>query len=145
VVARERDGNAVTHAVASEEEGVPFLKRKVRKGTTVHADEAAAWNKLEAHYDLMRINHQQAYSADGACTNQAESYFSRLHRAEIGQFHRIAGPYLGRYAQEMAWKENHRRVPNGDQFRAVLALAAASGPSVDFCGYWQRSRKRAAA
>lgn len=27
-----------------------------------------------------RINHQHAYSDDGACTNQAESFFSRLRR-----------------------------------------------------------------
>jgi hypothetical protein len=33
---------------------------------------------------MRRINHRRAYSADGACTNQAESYFSRLRRAEIG-------------------------------------------------------------
>jgi len=37
----------------------------------------------------MRINHQLAYSLDGACTNQAESFFSRLRRAEWGQYHRI--------------------------------------------------------
>ncbi|UVO30400.1 transposase [Bradyrhizobium arachidis] len=28
-----------------------------------------------------------AYSFDGACTNQAEKYFSRLRRAEIGIQH----------------------------------------------------------
>jgi hypothetical protein len=33
---------------------------------------------------MKRINHQEAYSFDGACNNQAEEYFSRLRRAEIG-------------------------------------------------------------
>jgi hypothetical protein len=37
-----------------------------------------------------RHNHQEAYSLDGACTNQAEEYFSRLRRSEIG-IHHIAG------------------------------------------------------
>ena len=41
---------------------------------------------------MKRINHREAYSKDGACTNQAESYISRLRRAEIGQHHHIAGP-----------------------------------------------------
>jgi hypothetical protein len=43
-------------------------------------------------------DHQEAYSLDGACTNQAEEYFSRLRRAEIGIHHHIAGAYLLRYA-----------------------------------------------
>jgi hypothetical protein len=38
-------------------------------------------------------NHQEAYSMDGACTNQAEEYFSRLRRAEVGIHHHIAGAY----------------------------------------------------
>jgi hypothetical protein len=40
---------------------------------------------------MKRIDHSQAYSFDGACTNQAEEYFSRLRRAEIGIHHHIAG------------------------------------------------------
>jgi hypothetical protein len=51
------------------------------------------------------IHHQDAYSFDGACTNQAEEYFSRLRRAEIGIHHHIAGAYLLRYAQESSWRE----------------------------------------
>lgn len=34
------------------------------------------------------------------CTNQAESYFSRLRRMEVGTHHHIAGPYLYAYAGE---------------------------------------------
>ena len=39
---------------------------------------------------MKRINHQEAYSEDGACTNWAEEYFSRLRRAEIGVHHHDA-------------------------------------------------------
>jgi hypothetical protein len=92
---------------------------------------------------MKRINHEQAYSADGACTNMAEEYFSRLRRAEIGHHHHIAGTYLLRYAQESAWREDNRRVSNGDQTRTVAALAMKRDPSVDFCGYWQRHIKAA--
>ena len=60
-------------------------------------------------FEMKRINHGEAYSKDGACTNQAESYISRLRRAEIGQHHHIAGPHLGQYAGEMAWREDMRR------------------------------------
>jgi hypothetical protein len=47
------------------------------KGTKVHADEAAAWDHLHERFEVKRINHQEAHSLDGACTNQAEEYFSR--------------------------------------------------------------------
>jgi hypothetical protein len=73
-------------------------------------------------------------------TNQAERFFSRMRRAEIGHYHHLAGPYLLRFAQEAAWREDHRREPNGAQVDRVVALAMRNKPSVDFCGYWQRSR-----
>jgi ISXO2-like transposase domain len=56
----------------------------VAKGTVLHADEAPSWNDLHARYEVKRIDHQLAYSLDGACTNQVESYFSRLRRGEMG-------------------------------------------------------------
>jgi ISXO2-like transposase domain len=66
----------------------------------VNADEGASWNDLHSRFEMKRINHDEAYSADGACTNMAEEFFSRMRRAEIGHHHHIAGTYLLRYAQE---------------------------------------------
>lgn len=70
------------------------MRRRVAKGSVVHADEAASWDALHAHFEMKRINHQEAYSTEDACTNDAESYFSRLRRAEIGIYHSVAGQYL---------------------------------------------------
>jgi pimeloyl-ACP methyl ester carboxylesterase len=62
----------------------------------------------------------------------------------IGGFrHHVAGACLVRYAQESAWREDHRRVDNGRQVQGVIGLAMACKPSVDFCGYWQRAQKGA--
>ena len=55
-----------------------------------------------AFYDVKRINHSVAFSLGGACTNQAESYFARLRRVEMGQHHHISGKYPAAYAVEMA-------------------------------------------
>jgi hypothetical protein len=38
-----------------------------------------------------------------------------LRRAEVGIHHHIAGAYLLSYAQESSWREDNRRVSNGDQ------------------------------
>ena len=50
------------------------------------------------------INHQVGYSIGRACTNGAESYFSRLRRGEVGHHHHIAGtlPYALRPGGRLA-------------------------------------------
>src|SRR4030081_3297698 len=138
VIVRERNGNSVPAVFSSEIRAASFIKARIAKGTTVHADEAHAWDGLHERFEVKRINHQEAYSLDGACTNWAEEYFSRLRRAEVGIHHHIAGAYLLRYAQESSWREDNRRVSNGDQVSRVAALAMKRGWSVDFTGYWQR-------
>jgi transposase-like protein len=105
VVAREQDGRTIASAFKSEAGSLSFIRDKVAKGTILNADEANSWNALQARYEMRRINHEEAYSLGGACTNIAESFFSRLRRAEVGHNHHIAGVYLGRYAQEAAWRE----------------------------------------
>jgi transposase-like protein len=140
VVIRERDGRTLSQVFPSEGAATGFIKARVAKGTELMADEASSWNNLHAAFAMKRIDHSKAYSADGACTNGAEEFFSRLRRAEIGHHHHIAGVYLPRYAAEAGWRDDHRREANGAQFRAVVGLVAKNQPSVDFCGYWQRAR-----
>ena len=74
---------------------MPAIRQRINKGTVVHADESPAWNKLHARFAMQRINHQNGYSIGGACTNAAESYFSRLRGGELGH-NRRACSSLGR-------------------------------------------------
>jgi transposase-like protein len=138
VIVRERGGNSLPAVFRTEAQAISFIRARVAKGTTINADEAASWDALHGRFEMKRINHQEAYSMDGACTNAAEEFFSRLRRAEVGHHHHISGPYLLRYAQEASWREDNRRVSNGDQVDRVAQLAMGRKPSVDFCGYWQR-------
>jgi hypothetical protein len=89
---------------------------------------------------MRRINHQEAYSLDGACANWPECYFSRLRRAEIGHHHHVAGPYFLHFAQEASWRKDNRRMSNGEQVHRVAGLAMGRKLGVDFSGYWQRHR-----
>ncbi len=140
VVAREREGKTVTHVFNSEAAGVAKVASIIDLGSTVHADEAAHWDRLHTFYLTKRVNHEECYSDGEACTNQAESFFSRLRRAEIGIHHHVAGPYLNSYASEMAWREDHRRVSNGEQFLIATNAALAHPVSRQWKGYWQRLR-----
>jgi transposase-like protein len=142
VVMRERNGKTLPFVFKSEDAALPTIRARVAIGSTVHADEASHWDALHARYLTKRINHSEAYSDGEACTNQAESFFSRLRRAEIGIHHHIAGPYLAAYANEMAWREDNRRVSNGEQYLMIADAALKHPVSRQWKGYWQRESSK---
>jgi len=135
VVARERHGRTITTVAKTEADGLAFVESVVSPAATVHADEASHWDALHAKYATKRINHQQAYSWNGACTNQAESFLARLRRMVMGQHHHVSPQYLYQFANEAAWKEDHRRLSNGDLSYRKLALAMAHPVSRVWAGY----------
>ena len=144
VVMRERDGRTLPAVFRSESAALSFITGRVLPGTSLMADEAASWNDLHGRFGVSRIDHSKLYSdGSGVYTNGAEEFFSRMRRAEIGHHHHIAGTYLVRYAQEAAFREDHRRQDNGGQVRTVSTLAMHAATSVDWCGYWQRARRPA--
>jgi transposase-like protein len=144
VVARERLGSAWIWVVSKEADAVPEVRNATKGGSTVHADEANAWNILHASFVTKRVNHSVEFlSEDGACTNQAESFFARLRRSEFGIHHRICGRHLLAYSRECAWRENHRRQANGTHWNLITAAALAHPKSATWAGYWHP--KKAAA
>ena len=138
VAMRERDGQTAAVIAKSERAGANTIIDTVAAGSVIYADEGSGWDVLHARFTTRRINHQEAYSTAEACTNQVESFFSRLRRAEIGIHHHVAGPYLAAYAQEMTWREDRRRVSNGEQFLLITRAALAHPVSRQWKGYWQR-------
>ncbi len=115
------------------------IRSQVEPESILYADEASCWDSLIAHYEMKRVNHRIANRDKGADTNQAESFFSRLRRAEVGTHHHISGPYLHAYANEMAWREDTRRKANGT-LNMLAAKAALDHPvSRQWKGYWQRT------
>lgn len=139
VALRERKGRTLVQVFRSEAESIRFIRSRLDAGTILHTDAAGAWNQLAAYFDHKVVDHDAAFSQKGVDTNDAESYFSRLRRAERGHHHHIAGDYFVRFAQEAAWREDYRRHSNGEQVMTVAKLALALPPSVDFSGYWQRA------
>jgi transposase-like protein len=139
VVMRERNGRSLPYVCRSEDLAIGRIQDRVAPNSVIFADEASCWDVLHARYLTKRINHSESYSTDEANTNQAESFFSRIRRAEIGIHHHIAGPYLNAYAGEMAWRENHRRINNGRQYLMIADAALKSPVSRQWKGYWQRA------
>ena len=139
IVMRERAGRTLPFVCKTEDASLPTIHDRVERGTVIHVDEASHWDVLTARYLTRKINHTEAYSDGEACTNWAESFFSRMRRAEIGIHHRIAGRYLSAYAGEMAWREDNRRISNGEQYLLASTAALGHGVSRQWKGYWQRS------
>ena len=141
VVARERKGRTVTTVARAEADGVAFVKAVVTNGSQVHADEASHWDALHAKFETFRINHSEAYSKDGACTNQAESFLARLRLMIGGQHHHVSPQHLHQYATHAAWMEDHRGEDNGQLCHRALGLALAHPVSRAWKGYWQRNTR----
>jgi transposase-like protein len=138
VAFRQRKGRTLPFVTTNEAHGVLIAGRVVTKGSELFADEAAHWDALHASFATSRINHSEAYSLNGACTNQAESYFSRLRRMIDGQHHHVSAHLLQQYANEAAWKEDNRRTDNGGLASQAIALALSHETSRVWAGYWHR-------
>lgn len=141
VVARQRGGRTLPSVHEHESDGVETISETVSKTATVHADEATHWDALHSQFKTLRINHSEAYSLNGVCTNQAESYFSRLRRMIRGQHHHVSPRYLHAYAEHAAWLEDHRKLDNGAMTKRIVGLAMGHGVSRQWKGYWQRSAR----
>ena len=123
VVMRERKGRSLAYVFRTEDRSVQTIRERVETGTTIYVDEGTGWDELHARYDVRRVNHSIQFVDENCCTNQAESFFSRLRRMEVGTHHHISGRYLGAYARECAWREDYRRTPNGSQYLTLIAAA----------------------
>jgi hypothetical protein len=59
---------------------------------------------------------------------------------EFGVHHRISGHLLQAYADECAWRENHRRRANGTHWNPITSAALADPKSERWTGYLHREK-----
>ena len=138
VIIRERGGNSVPAVFSTESQPLSFIRARIAKGTIVNADEAASWNGLHERFEMKRINHQEAYSLDGACTNWARNISAACAAPRSASI--ITSP--ARICSATRRRRHGARITaassNGDQVHRIAGLALKRGKSVDFSGYWQR-------
>jgi transposase-like protein len=121
-----------------------LAKKFVKKDSIICADESNAYDVLHAKFDTRRVNHSKEYRSDAGITNNlAESYFSRFRRMQYGQTHKFGNLYLANYANEAAYREDTRRLPNGEIFMDVVKKCALTRTNRDWCGYWQGNKRQA--
>lgn len=142
VIMRERGGRSLPYVGKAEGDALDTIIEKVHPDATVFHDELPAYKLLRDLFTTKPINHSECYSkpGEGIHINGAESSHIRTRRAEIGIHHHIAGPHLLQYANEMSWREDRRRISNGEQFLLICATVIPHEPSKTWRGYWQRGR-----
>jgi len=138
----------ITMVVPSEnkEDINRIVKKFVAPGSTIRTDELPGYKHLVGEgYIHESVNHSEEFSTDdGVNQNQAESYFARMRRAIIGQYHRVTPKYMHDYAQEIAWREDVRRRNTLMQLKLLGNKVLSSGVSVDWFNYGRKGFGRTA-
>ena len=110
--------------------------KHITKNSTIHTDGANGCDDLSAWFEVKVGDHSIAYRSDnGACSNQAESYFSRFRRLQYGQCHRLSNLYLSNYAVEVAYREDNRRLSNNSLMLDIATKAINTPTHNEWTGY----------
>jgi transposase-like protein len=127
----------------NEVDAIAFVRKYAADKATVMSDENSAYSQLQNWYTHQTVQHSIEYrTKDGVDDNQAESFFSRLRRAEYGVYHRFTPLYLMDYANENAWREDTRRFTVREKFNDLLTRVSQAGRSRWFRGYYQGNRRK---
>jgi transposase-like protein len=111
---RQKDGRTVAMPVETVDTATinAILYGQIELGSTVHTDEARAYNGIKGPL-LMReaINHSAGeYVRDGVSTNGIEAVWAVLKRGIYGTFHHVSEKHLGRYVNEFTFRLNDGNV-----------------------------------
>lgn len=140
VTARERrpGGRSRAWVVANEKAADPYIKKAVSPSAHVVTDESPAYSRYFLHFEEhSTVNHSVGLMVDGIHNNLVEAQHARIRRAERGVYLHINGAHAQRFADELSWRDDFRRLDNGQQFRMLLGNALDLTPDAELVGYWQ--------
>jgi transposase-like protein len=136
-----KGSNRTLYFVLEKENGdtiIPIIKKYVEKSALIHTDFGNAFNRIELdignHH--LKVNHSVQYQdSEGVNNNYAESFFSRLRRAEFGTYNGMRPQYFAFYAAEFSWRDAMKKTSLRDKFEDVIIKAFSREKSKAFCNY----------
>jgi transposase-like protein len=127
----ERDGEARTRVIPSVtmKNVGKFLNEVVSKNATVNTDEHPAYTYvLKPYKGHQKVNHSKYEYArrneDGSVShvNTCESFFSLLKRSVFGAWHCVSKEHLPKYASELEFRWNTRKLTDGERMANFVPL-----------------------
>ena len=137
-IMRERNGRSRAF-VLSELDAAKLAPSVIAPDSLIYTDESKAYDQLESIFMVRRIDHSKSYAEEDRSTNWAENGHTRLRRSHKGVHHQMP-VYLQGYADEMSWRDDNRRLSNGEQFLNIAAAGLNHPVSRSWKGYWQRRK-----
>ena len=119
-----------------------FANENITKNSTIHSDGAGGYDNLSAWYESIQGDHSKAYVGEnGESSNQAESFFSRFRRLQYGQCHKLSNLYLSNYVNEIAYREDNRRMSNKAMMLDIAGKSINTPTHNEWTGYWQNNKR----
>lgn len=133
---RERGGRTI--ALPVEDVSTASVHRAihthVEAGSTIHTDEAGAYNGLDGlFFRRESVNHSAGeYVRAGVHTNGIESVWAVMKRGLHGVYHHASPQHLGRYVNEFAFRLNEGNVRQHTMKRLDALIAASIGKRLTY-------------
>lgn len=117
---------------------IPLIRKFVSRKALIMTDSGRAFASIYA--DLgnrhFTVNHSAQYmTEDGVSNNMAETFFSRVRRAEFGTFNGMRPQYFAFYAAEFAWRADSRHLSLSEKFSEIFKKIFSRETSKAFCNY----------
>jgi transposase-like protein len=140
VIARERGSGGESRAVVvdvHEARGSSAILKLIDPNAMIYTDEGN-WSGFARNPEYHKVKHKEGLVIEGRHINLVESVNARLKRAAHGVHYRIRDKNLDLYVNEILWREDYRRLDNGQQWSRIVRAVTHQPISKRFKGYWQR-------
>lgn len=131
-------------AIAKDENAdsvVPLIEKYVDRSAEIWTDSGHGYSKLSMLNNHRTVTHSIEYATeDGVNNNQAESFFSRMRRAEYGVYNGMRRQYFAFYANEFAWRADMCKETLADKFEDAMKRIFKCNVSKAWCRYVQGHR-----
>ena len=118
-------------ATRRKQELYNHVAANVEKGSEAFTDELLSYDALDNEFKHQVINHAVEYVRGTVHTNGCENFWSLLQRGIGGTYVSVEPFHLFRYADEQAFRYNHRKHEDGeiktDAERFAVALSQIIG------------------
>lgn len=136
---RRKGGRSRAFVVSTEAASVPDVLKVVQPSAHMISDAADHWARfLLAFKNHSTVNHSVGYSINGEHINYLEGHHARIRRAGRGVYLKINDAHAQKYADELSWRDDHRRHDNGRQFEILATRATKMTIAREWAGYWRK-------